>query len=71
MSEPNKCQYVVWAGSYLDPPEYCPNDVDTPYHDDYCGDHLPYDARWDDDGDPWDETFDWTPLDPQDYEFDE
>ena len=69
MSEPAKCAYVVWAGSYIDPPEYCPNDVDTPYSDEYCGDHLPPAEAWDDDEDL---SLDAWPLNPDDYEgFDE
>lgn len=61
MSEPAKCAYIVWRGSLFDPAEYCPNVVDTPYSDEYCGDHLPPEA----DDDAW---LDAWPLSPDDYE---
>jgi hypothetical protein len=69
VSRPFPCAYVVYAGDYLNPPEYCPNDADTPFSESFCGDHIPPPEAWDDDEDHF---LDYWPLDPNDYEgFDE
>lgn len=49
MSEPIKCEFLVFRGTYLDPPEYCPNDAEPGYE--YCLDHMPYEPDPDEERD--------------------
>lgn len=60
MSEPVKCEYQVFRGSFFDPPEYCPNDAEP--GETYCLDHLPEiedfnDFEWDEDDQWYDSSF--------------
>jgi hypothetical protein len=47
VSEPVKCEYQVFAGSYFDPPEWCPNDAVE--GEEFCPDHMPFEP----DPDAW------------------